>query len=263
MTNPDILETAKKYNWASVTYDLNQERLSLINDYLIGENILEVGCGGGAYSDYMAKKGFNVIALDQSLKLLNYAKKKGYKGEFLQGDIGNLPFSNNYFDCSYCFDVLEHVNDNQAYAELTRVTKKRIIFAVPQADNFFYNYGLVPFSYQDETHLRYYTPQIIKNLINSFTYKKIKIIHEGVLPLGKMYSELSKFDAEKQIIQDLLFPSMRINSLKNKALNNKIFKSIACLIIKIVFNKNKIKRILFEESNFQKMNAGLFIIVDL
>ena len=46
-----------------------------------------------------------------------------------------LPFADGSFDTTICFDVLEHVaDDGQTIRELARVTRRRLVLAVPQAD---------------------------------------------------------------------------------------------------------------------------------
>lgn len=51
--------------------------LSLLNEYKVNNGlILELGCGTGNICEYLAKKGYDVIGVDNSLDMLNIAREK-------------------------------------------------------------------------------------------------------------------------------------------------------------------------------------------
>ena len=74
-------------------------------------NILELGCGSGLMSAYLAEKN-KITLLDLSENSLKIAKcnfnKKNVKGEFIRGDLLKMPFKNNTFDVVWNQGVLEH-----------------------------------------------------------------------------------------------------------------------------------------------------------
>ncbi|NJR50157.1 MAG: class I SAM-dependent methyltransferase [Leptolyngbyaceae cyanobacterium CSU_1_3] len=186
------LENARKYQWSSVTGDLNIERIAHLDRYLLGDMVLDAGCAGGAYSEYLRSKGFKVTGIDKTIEFLETILDDR-RGFYQQADIKNLPFSDKYFDSTYCFDVLEHVDDISALKELIRVTKHRLIVAVPHK-----NYALLQdcslmlMTYQDSTHLRYYSSESLKNLIESVTDAPFKIFGELRVPTRYLCSELVK-----------------------------------------------------------------------
>src|SRR3989338_6251916 len=55
-----------------------------------GDSILDAGCGVGLNSEYLIKKGFNVLGIDFSEKMLEIAKGKVPDGEFRVMDIRDL-----------------------------------------------------------------------------------------------------------------------------------------------------------------------------
>src|SRR6266540_2114037 len=73
-------------------------------DTIAPGSILDVGCGAGKHSVNLAKRGFNVIAIDLTLAGLKAARKwaqeNGVRVHFVQGDVENLPFRDGTFDSS-------------------------------------------------------------------------------------------------------------------------------------------------------------------
>jgi SAM-dependent methyltransferase len=258
------IDNAKKFDWSSISGDLNKERISFLNKYLIGTKVLDAGCGGGGYVDYLTSEGFDVIGVDKYYEFLKLAKFK--KGKYVQGDIVFLPFPDKYFDCSISFDVLEHVNDDLAFQELLRVTKSRIIFAVPQEDTMLRKYGLVPYPYQDPTHLRYYTEESIKNFLTKYDIRSTKIILEGLISFPALFREVFLFDC--LLLRDFLRiirPSYRLK-INIKYVNFFIEKFIDVLVFIIIDIKKYMKSmldIIINDRCFKKINLGLLVVVDL
>ncbi len=89
-------------------------------------NVLEVGCGGGIFSEELAKLGFVTTGIDPSEQSLNIAVKHANDSNLkIRYEIGtgeSLPFQNNTFDIVFCCDVLEHVRDlPKVISEISRV----------------------------------------------------------------------------------------------------------------------------------------------
>lgn len=63
-----------------------------------------MGCGPGANCWYLAREGFCVYRIDGSTIAIRRAKKrlnievKGWYGDFVTGDIINIPFNEQFFD---------------------------------------------------------------------------------------------------------------------------------------------------------------------
>jgi len=70
--------------------------------------ILDVGCGPGHDTNYLIRKGFNVLGIDLSKQMINYAKKN-FKGKFELMDFFDLKFKKNTFDGIWCSAALIHV----------------------------------------------------------------------------------------------------------------------------------------------------------
>jgi hypothetical protein len=100
--------------------------------------------------------------------------------------VTNLPLSDKSFDTTFCYDVLEHVDDAAALAELARVTRKRILVAVPRTDDVMAPYGLTFFHYRDTTHLRTYTEGSLAALAATVRPVAVNIFPELPVPTREL-----------------------------------------------------------------------------
>ncbi len=113
-------------------HQINPLRLDWINciSPLSGQNVIDIGCGGGILSDSMARKGARVLGVDLSTKALRVAQLHA-----LEAGTPNLQFREisaegiaveqpASFDTVTCMEMLEHVPDPasvvQACAELVK-----------------------------------------------------------------------------------------------------------------------------------------------
>jgi len=77
------------------------------------KKILDLGCGTGKHSIFLAQKGFSVYATDISLTGIDIAKKKAgslnlNNIQFKQHDMRSIPFTNNFFDAVICTWTIYH-----------------------------------------------------------------------------------------------------------------------------------------------------------
>jgi ubiquinone/menaquinone biosynthesis C-methylase UbiE len=77
------------------------------------KKILDLGCGTGKHSIFLAVKGFSVYGTDISLTGINIAKKKADilnldNIRFKQHDMRSIPFANNFFDAVICIWTIYH-----------------------------------------------------------------------------------------------------------------------------------------------------------
>lgn len=259
------LENAEKFNWSSISGNLNPERVNHLEKYLVGEKILDAGCGGGAYVEFLSTKGLDVTGVDKYDQFLQVARQKGRQGTYIQADIGQLPFSDKNFDCTYCFDVLEHVDDQAALKELARVTSKRIIFTVPQKDETMYKYGLLLYPYQDPTHLRYYNENTIEELTQKIYHSHLHIFSEGHVPLHGLFKEVLKNE-------ELVFPWSQCLGAASKVklpstIANKVISKLTSIILTSVLDIKSLDIAIVNHLNnpspYKKINLGLVAIISL
>ena len=97
------------------------------------QNFLEVGCGNGAVSKYVAKKYLlNVTGVDidpEQIKLAQENTGDIPNIHFLEVDATNLPFQDNDFDIVLSFGVMHHISNwLDALGEIRRVLKPQGYF---------------------------------------------------------------------------------------------------------------------------------------
>lgn len=135
--------------------------------------ILDLGCGPGAHSWYLAKEGFDVYGIDGSQiaieKLKDRLKKEKLNGSFIVGDAIKLPYEDKFFDCIIDSAAIQHnksKNINKILEEVFRTLKdggKFFGMMVCEDKRIEKNYGKITFFKEDE----------IKRLFEKF--KEVKI----------------------------------------------------------------------------------------
>jgi len=104
--------------------DLEQPVVRAILDGLGRGVALDVACGTGRHSEYLASLGHTVIGVDSSPDMLARARAKVPDGEFHCGDLSQLPVSDSHVDVVVCALALMHVPDlTAAFRELVRVLR--------------------------------------------------------------------------------------------------------------------------------------------
>ncbi|MDO8266126.1 MAG: class I SAM-dependent methyltransferase [Candidatus Saccharibacteria bacterium] len=125
--------------------DQPSELAKLAKKYLQkNSRVLELGCGNGRDSAYLAKEGFNVLASDFSESVVEKNKEAIGESEnlnFSMVDLAQkLPFSEESFDCVFANLSLHYFTDKKTreiVVEITRVLKSEgvLMFACKKVDS--------------------------------------------------------------------------------------------------------------------------------
>lgn len=131
---------SKAWNWDIVKGDHEKywqepatESYYLINRWLSQKkrDFLDLGCGLGRHTIQFAKAGFNTSGFDLSEASIKrteeYAEQAGVKVDLRVGDMLNLPYGDDNFDCIYCRNVISHTDTagmRKIVSELKRVLRK-------------------------------------------------------------------------------------------------------------------------------------------
>ncbi|GAW29465.1 glycosyltransferase [Carboxydocella sp. ULO1] len=165
-----------------------------------GACLLEVGSGSGEISAALAQNGYECTLLDASDVALNLSKllfeNNNCKGNFVKGDLFNLPFPDESFDIVWNSGVLEHFDDVEIVAalrEMRRVSRKFVVVAVPNASCVFYRLAKWYLESQDKWEYGKETPKSsLKKLFRQAGFSKSII--EGYLGYDLGISWINRLD---------------------------------------------------------------------
>ncbi len=163
------------------------------------KSVLDVGCGLGRNSIYLAKHGFDVSGFDLSAhsvqQTLKKAKEQGVKlNKFVVADMLNFPYADNSFDVILAMNVISHTDlegFKKILGEIKRTLKPggEVYFTLGSKESYWFNNPKC--TYVDEyTRIRvedgpengiphfYIGDDDCKTLFNDFTIIKIQNVRE-------------------------------------------------------------------------------------
>lgn len=95
-------------DWGNVETTHNENVLYLMRLLENGASILDAACGTGKYFSLIGSMGYRIFGIDQSLKMLQQAKKKLPSAEIKKMGLQELDFENK-FSGIMCVDAMENV----------------------------------------------------------------------------------------------------------------------------------------------------------
>lgn len=118
---------ARAHDWA----DIQEKTVQAVYETVFkkvtlgeGHHYLDAGCGSGLAASLAAERGANVSGVDAATALIEIAKARTVDGEFVVGDIEELPFEDNHFDLVTGFNSFQYAgNPKTALREAGRVCK--------------------------------------------------------------------------------------------------------------------------------------------
>ncbi|MDE2291369.1 MAG: class I SAM-dependent methyltransferase [Elusimicrobia bacterium] len=136
--------------------------------------VLDLGCGTGAATWYVAREGFSTWGIDGSPTAIRTAKarfrREGLKGSFRVGDFVRLAFPDAMFDCVIDIVALQHNRPRfiaQALSEARRVLKPGgRVFSMMISDKSRFRKGADPLS--DKGFVHYFDRKTVQRLFAPF-----------------------------------------------------------------------------------------------
>jgi len=141
----------RAYDWMGAVLSFGQDprwRATLVDrvNPLPGQRVLDVATGTGLVAFALARRGCEVVGLDQSQDMLGVARRHlserpelARRITFVQGEAEKLPFADGEFDALTFTYLLRYVDDRAAtMRELARVVKPQarigmVEFGVPES----------------------------------------------------------------------------------------------------------------------------------
>lgn len=183
--------------------------LTTINKFLISRRkILDIGCGAGTISLYLASKGHHVLGIDISQSAVNAANKsaKILRLKNISFERMNFPYElpTDKYDFIICSEVIEHIqDDNLALKKIFSLLKRGGVafISTPSKNAPLHKLGLVKKFDEKVGHLRRYT---LEELVEKTRACGFKILEtkkiEGIVrnflflnPIAGKFVKLIKF----------------------------------------------------------------------
>jgi len=175
---------------------------------------LEAGCGPAANALNLALQGVEAAGIDLSPNAVRAAQsafaQRGLDGDFLLGDLRQIPFPDESFDFVYAGGVVEHFRETElALAEMVRVLRPggRLLFTVP-ALTLSYPYlflrGNVPAVPIVEEILSAVQFQLLRGALARFGYERSfrrTRVRRLVAAAGLVDVEAGRFDTYVSLLQ--------------------------------------------------------------
>jgi SAM-dependent methyltransferase len=102
----------------------------LLDRFPDARSVLEVGCGTGHFTRWLAERGLDAVGVDISERMLEEARRRGGP-RYLHGDALSLPFADRSIDVTALITTLEFLPDPpRALAEAVRVARQGVLLGV-------------------------------------------------------------------------------------------------------------------------------------
>lgn len=155
--------------------------------YSAKTKVLDVGCGVGSISFYLASKGMSVVGIDISSRAIELCKK-------VKKAIGlsNVTFARKELDSSseknsivVCSEIIEHIQDDADFADKLqkKLVKNGYLFlSTPSKENIFYPLGVFASFDAEVGHVRRYTKESLRTVLEQHGFR-IEALYpiEGIL----------------------------------------------------------------------------------
>ena len=141
----------------------------IIRENIVKGKILDVGVGSGFLLQYLFKNKVpgKFYGIDLSDEGIMIAKARVPKAYLMQGNVYEMPYMDNFFDCVVSTEVLEHLQDiDKAVGQIHRVLKEGGV-----------SLNLLPFEHTlpSSEHVAEYDEDKIKKVFKKFSRVETKV----------------------------------------------------------------------------------------
>jgi 2-polyprenyl-3-methyl-5-hydroxy-6-metoxy-1,4-benzoquinol methylase len=142
-------------------------RLNKISQFLRAGKVLDVGCATGYFLEAAKNKGWDIYGVELSEYSSRLAQKK-FGSRIFTGTLEEAHFADETFDLITLSDLLEHIQDLDAFMrEIVRILKPAglLMLVTPNAASLSCRMMGAKWSHYKAEHLHYFTPVTIKTLL--------------------------------------------------------------------------------------------------
>lgn len=220
-----------------------------ISDLIGKKKILDIGCGRGDLSFYLASNKFNCVAIDLSdaaIKLCKENKRYNECEKYLKihkMDCTKLEFEDNSFDVIFMSDIVEHLSKNdliKSLNEANRVLKLNGQFVIHTSPNSFLTQPL--FFISNLIGLKWKSQEYHINELNYISLKRYLRVFKNC-----EYSIL--FEKQK-------------NYFSNQIDKNKIFFRHIAKSLDLLFDNIVIDYLIRKTFLIDFLNTDLYVIIN-
>lgn len=160
--------------------------------------VLEIGCGEGNFT-FCLKLGCEIWGVELNSAAAEVASQKMQRVLTGKYDQVSNQLPNDYFDLVICNDVIEHMEDHDAFLDSIRIKMRSGAYLVGSIPNVRYYHNLTQLLLKkdwkyteegilDRTHLRFFTEKSLKRTLNQHGFAIDKF--EGINKLKYESSSL-------------------------------------------------------------------------
>jgi SAM-dependent methyltransferase len=146
-----------------------------------GERIIDVGCGVGAFAAPLIAAGRDWHGCEVVPEFVEAIRGRGLAATVASGSA--LPFEDGAFDIAIAIEVLEHIDDYEAFvAELARVARRGALVSVPNSGTipFLAPLGVVPWHLLESSHVNFFTRSSLLGVLGR-AFSRVEVIGYGPL----------------------------------------------------------------------------------
>ena len=198
------------------------------------DRILEAGCGVGQVVLSLRARGFDCHGLDYAEKVISTLKNHFPKVPFVQGDIRDICYPDDYFDCYISLGVIEHFieGQDQMLGEAARVVKSGgYIFLTVPALNQFRKSKIRKSGYLTKSDLPFFESCISSEELNMLLKNnEFEVLEEHYINPVMPFVQETFIRPLYRLIEDSRFPRNVIDRALRILLPKKVFGHMIMII---------------------------------
>ena len=202
--------------------------------YRGGGQVLDIGCGTGAYLALMKRLGFVVQGVEPDKGAALYAQRSGFK--VIHGTFEKASYPENYFDIITMWHVLEHFNNPVAVLKkIGKILKDdgQLLIGIPNYSSldrmiFRENWN----GFEIPLHLNHFTPSSISAVAQMAGFRCNNIIHT-IRPSDMVSSICNFFGNENRIIDNIFIKKILFFLFIPVSVLNSVLRHSSILVIQM------------------------------